>query len=106
MERPAVPHLLEEGRAGPKTYVSRRTALAGLMALLAAPAANLRGWAEQRRGSTSGRVFPGEVLRRGPLYASIVYAPQGISIGDLIRGLVLIHPILDAEERVGQLELL
>src|SRR5260370_24209825 len=33
-------------------------------------------------------------------HSGIVYAPQGTSIGDIIRGLMLIHQVLDAEKMV------
>lgn len=39
-------------------------------------------------------------------HAGIVYAPQGTSIGDVVRGLVLIARVLDAEGMVGQVEYL
>jgi uncharacterized protein with PIN domain len=39
-------------------------------------------------------------------HAGIVYAPMGAPIGEIIRGLMLIHQILDAEDMVGQLEFL
>ena len=39
-------------------------------------------------------------------HAGVAYAPQGRSIGDVIRGLVLIAEILTAEDMVGQVEYL
>ncbi len=42
----------------------------------------------------------------GVAHAGIAYAPQGTSIGDIIRGLMLIHQLLDAEEMMGHLEYL
>lgn len=42
----------------------------------------------------------------GATHAGIVYAPQRTSIGDIIRGLVLIHQALEAEDMIGQLEYL
>lgn len=42
----------------------------------------------------------------GVSHAGIVYATQGTPIGEVIRGLVLIYQILEAEELVGQLEFL
>jgi hypothetical protein len=39
-------------------------------------------------------------------HAGIAYAPQGTPIGDLIRGLMLIHQVLDADEMKGTLEYL
>ena len=41
-----------------------------------------------------------------PDHAGIVYAPQGTSIGDIVRGLVLIAGVLDAEDMAGQVEYL
>ncbi len=42
----------------------------------------------------------------GVEHRGIVYAPQGTSIGDLIRGLMLIYEVLDAEEMRGNVEFL
>lgn len=40
-------------------------------------------------------------------HSGVVYARQGrVSTGDMIRGLVLIYQVLDAEEMVGQIEFL
>ncbi len=39
-------------------------------------------------------------------HVGVVYAPQGTSIGDVVRGLVLIAGVLDAEDMVGQVEYL
>ena len=39
-------------------------------------------------------------------HAGIVYARQGTSIGDMVRGLVLIAGVLDAEDMAGQVEYL
>ena len=39
-------------------------------------------------------------------HAGIVYAPQGTRVGDVIRGLVLIAGVLDAEDVVGAVEYL
>ncbi len=38
--------------------------------------------------------------------SGIVYAPQGISIGEMIQGLLLISRVLDAEDMQGQVEFL
>ena len=38
--------------------------------------------------------------------AGIVYAPQGTSIGDIIRGLILIHQVLEPEEMKDHVEFL
>jgi hypothetical protein len=40
----------------------------------------------------------------GASHVGIVYAPQYTSLGDIIRGLLLIHQVLDAEDMVGKLE--
>jgi Domain of unknown function (DUF5615) len=37
-------------------------------------------------------------------HAGIAYAPQGTSIGQLVRGLMLITEIYDSEEMVGHVE--
>ncbi|MFZ2517697.1 MAG: DUF5615 family PIN-like protein, partial [Anaerolineae bacterium] len=39
-------------------------------------------------------------------HAGIVYAPQRTAIGEIVRGLVLIHQVLEAEEMVGRVEYL
>jgi hypothetical protein len=39
-------------------------------------------------------------------HAGIAYAPQGTSIGDLIRGLLLIYQILDADDMRKHVEYL
>ena len=39
-------------------------------------------------------------------HAGIAYTPQGATIGDTIRGLMLIHQVLDADEMNGHLEYL
>jgi len=42
----------------------------------------------------------------GTDHAGIIYAPQQTSVQDIIRGLMLIHQVLDAEEMRGQVEFL
>lgn len=42
----------------------------------------------------------------GKKHSGIVYAPQGISIGEMIQGLLLISQILDAEEMQNHVEFL
>jgi hypothetical protein len=42
----------------------------------------------------------------GADHAGIAYAPQGTSIGDVIRGLMLIAQALDADETRGHVEYL
>ena len=39
-------------------------------------------------------------------HAGIVYAPQQTSVGHIIRGLMLIHHVLSAEEMMGMIEFL
>ena len=39
-------------------------------------------------------------------HAGIAYAPQGTSIGDIIRGLMLIYQVLDADEMRRHVEFL
>lgn len=39
-------------------------------------------------------------------HGGIVYAPQQTPVTDIIRGLMLIHQVLDAEEMRGQIEFL
>lgn len=39
-------------------------------------------------------------------HAGIVYAPQGTSIGQIIRGLMLIHQVLEPEEMEDHVEFL
>ena len=43
---------------------------------------------------------------RGLEHSDIVYASQQTSIGDVIRGLVLVHQVLDAEEMRRHVEFL
>ena len=42
----------------------------------------------------------------GEAHAGIVYAVQGTSVSAIVRGLILIHGVLEAEEMVGRLEYL
>ncbi len=42
----------------------------------------------------------------GLAHAGIVYAAQGARVGDIIRGLMLIHDLLEAEAMVGHVEFL
>lgn len=42
----------------------------------------------------------------GVRHAGIVYAPQQTSIGEIIRGLMLVHQILSPQEMEGHLEYL
>ena len=45
-------------------------------------------------------------LATGQDHAGIVYSPQQMPIGDVIRGLMLIHEVLEAEDMVGAVEYL
>jgi hypothetical protein len=64
------------------------------------------------RARAEGRVFftqDEDFLRlhaAGIAHAGIAYAPQGTSIGDIIRGLMLIHQLLEADEMSGHVEYL
>jgi uncharacterized protein with PIN domain len=42
----------------------------------------------------------------GARHAGIIYAAQGTGVGDIVRGLMLIHDVLDAEDMVGHVEFL
>ena len=42
----------------------------------------------------------------GVTHAGIAYAPQGTSVGDIIRGLMLIHQLLEAKDMKGHVEYL
>ena len=42
----------------------------------------------------------------GVEHAGIIYAPQQTSIGEIVRGLMLIYQILDAEDMMGHVEYL
>ena len=58
----------------------------------------------------AGRVIftqDGDFLRlaaSGVSHAGVVYAPQGTSIGPIVRGLLLIHNVLSAEELMDRIE--
>ena len=61
---------------------------------------------------TEGRVLfsqDADLLRlhaMGVAHAGIAYAPQGTSVGDIIRWLMLLYQVLDAEEMEGHVEFL
>ncbi|MEL6771167.1 MAG: DUF5615 family PIN-like protein [Bacteroidota bacterium] len=42
----------------------------------------------------------------GTAHSGIVYARQGTPVGDIVRGLVLIHAVLEPAEMVGHIEFL
>ena len=44
--------------------------------------------------------------QQGLAHAGLAYAPQWMSIGDLVRGLLLIHDVLTPEEMRGRVEFL
>lgn len=37
-------------------------------------------------------------------HAGIVYAPQETSIGEIVRGLILIHEVMESEEMIRHIE--
>ena len=43
---------------------------------------------------------------KGQTHAGIAYAPQGTGVGAIVRGLMLIHQVLDAEDMAAHLEYL
>ena len=45
-------------------------------------------------------------IDRAIKHAGIAYAPQGMSIGDIIRGLLLVHQVLDVEDMQDHVEYL
>ncbi len=83
--------------------------------VLSVPEAGLLGASDEEhleRARAEGRVVftqDEDFLRlhaAGVAHAGIAYAPQGTSIGDIIRGLMLIHQLLEAEEMSGHVEYL
>lgn len=81
--------------------------------VLTVPEAGLLGASDEQhleRARTESRVLftqDEDFLRlhaAGVAHAGIVYAPQGTSIGDAIRGLILIHQLLEADEMIGHVE--
>ncbi len=77
--------------------------------------AGLRGAADEEhlaRAQTDGYVLftqDDDFLRlhaAGVTHAGIAYAPQGTSVGDIIRGLMLIHQLLEAKDMQGHVEYL
>ena len=63
-----------------------------------------------RTAAAAGRVFVSQdrdalrLAAQGEPHAGVVYAPQGTPIGNMIRGLMLIYDVLDAEEMAGHIE--
>lgn len=84
----------------------------GVEALTASEAGMLAASDEEHleRARSEGRVIftqDDDFLRlhaSGREHSGIVYAPQGMSIGEIIRGLMLIYQVLEAEEMVGHIE--
>jgi hypothetical protein len=83
--------------------------------VLTAPEAGLLGATDQQhldKALAQGRVpftQDDDFLRlhsAGTAHAGIAYTPQGTTIGDIIRGLILIHQVLDADAMKGHLEYL
>jgi hypothetical protein len=83
--------------------------------VLTVPEAGLLGASDEEhleRARAEGRVLftqDEDFLRlhaAGVAHGGIAYAPQGTSIGDVIRGLMLIHQLLEAEEMIGHVEYL
>ena len=64
------------------------------------------------RANSEGRVIftqDDDFLRlhaSGRPHAGIAYAPQGTAIGEIIRGLLLIHSVMDESEMAAHLEYL
>ena len=83
--------------------------------VLTVPEAGLLGASDQEhleRARTEGRVIftqDADFLKlhaAGRAQAGIVSAPQHASVGDIIRGLMLVFQVLDAEDMQGQVEYL
>ena len=45
-------------------------------------------------------------MARSTRVSGLAYAPHGTSIGRVVRGLMLIHQVLEPEEMEGQIEFL
>lgn len=83
--------------------------------VLTVPEAGLLGAADEEhmeRARVEGRVFftqDDDFLRlhaAGVEHAGIAYAAQGTPIGEIIRGLMLIYQVLEAEDMKGHVEYL
>jgi hypothetical protein len=83
--------------------------------VLTVAGADLLGAADDEhlaRAAAEGRVLfsqDDDFLRlhaSGAEHAGIVYAPQGTSVGDIIRGLMLVCTVLEPDEMRGHLEFL
>ena len=62
------------------------------------------------RASAEGRVVVTQdedflgLHESAPTHAGIVYFPQGTTVGELIRGLALIHEVLYAADMTGKVQ--
>jgi predicted nuclease of predicted toxin-antitoxin system len=83
--------------------------------VLTVPEANLLGAADEKQlafARREGRVLftrDADFLHlhaSGLPHAGIVYTSRRVSIGDMIRGLALIHEILDVDDMQGRVEYL
>jgi len=83
--------------------------------IVATPEAGLLGASDEKHlefASTEGRVLftqDEDFLKlhaAGVEHAGIAYAPQGTRIGDIIRGLMLIRQVLNADEMKRHVEYL
>ena len=82
---------------------------------LTVPEADLLGASDEahlEQARIAGRVLliqDDDFLRlhsAGVNHAGIAYAPQGASIGEIIRSLMMIHQVLEAEGMIGHIEYL
>lgn len=96
-----------------------RAVIRGLRArgadVLTVPEAGLIGASDEmqlERARIEGRIFFTQdedflaLHAAGVAHTGIAYTHQGTPIGDIIRGLMLIHQLLEAEEMIGHVEYL
>jgi len=62
-------------------------------------------WSEQRVLFTQDDDFL-KLAASGAEHAGIIYAPQSIPIGQIVRGLILIYEVLDSDDMKGHVEYL
>ena len=83
--------------------------------VLTVPETGLLGAADEdhlERAQAEGRVLftqDEDFLRlhaAGVAHAGIAYAPQGTPIGQIVRGLMLIHQVLEPDDMTGHVEYL